>query len=105
VLLLGYNYGDGIMSGGSYNYLCHKEFSGHSSMDDLDSMVDRLAGLGYAEDAAKESMELLLIIKQFEVRAETIANRLNGVWKAVEWWDSCDSDEERVKEALEMYRK
>ena len=57
-----------------------------------------------ADDAARESAELLMIIKQFETRAEVIADRLNGVWKAVEWWDSCDIGEESVKKALEDYR-
>ena len=92
------------MSGGSYNYLCHKDFVGHAALDDLSNMVDRLAGLGYADDAARESAELLMIIRQFETRAEVIADRLNGVWKAVEWWDSCDSGEESVKVALVDYR-
>lgn len=92
------------MSGGSYNYLCHKEFTGHASLADLSDMVDRLSGLDYADDAARESMELLMIIRQFETRAEVIADRLRGVWKSVEWWDSCDSSEDGVKTALIEYR-
>jgi hypothetical protein len=29
---------------------------------------------------------------------------LADVWKAVEWWDSCDSGEDAVEEALKKYR-
>lgn len=92
------------MSGGSYNYLCHKEFTGHAALDGLESMVDRLSGLNYADDAARESAELLMIIRQFETRAEVISDRLRGVWRAVEWWDSSDSGEDSVKDALGEYR-
>ncbi|MFE0794777.1 hypothetical protein [Streptomyces mutabilis] len=94
------------MSGGSYHYLC-------AAMDledllakryALDEMSNRLAGLGYAQDAARETEELLLLLRQWEIRAETRLRRLTDVWKAVEWWDSNDSSEDRVHEALAKYR-
>lgn len=94
------------MSGGSYDYLCHI-----FDVRDVDSktyalreMADRLAGLGYAEDAARETEETLLLYRQFEVRMMTRIERLRGVWKAVEWWDSADSGEEGVHAALAKYR-
>lgn len=94
------------MSGGSYNYLCYTECiedlakaSGH-----LKRMRDRLAGLGYARDAALETEDLLVILRQAEIRACVRIERLRDVWKAVEWWDSCDYSEDQVKEALEEYR-
>jgi hypothetical protein len=94
------------MSGGSYNYLCHA-----FDLDDLlekrhslREMADRLAGLGYADDAAKETEELLVLLNQWGVRAEVRRNRLADLWKAVEWWDSCDWSESRVHEALAAYR-
>lgn len=93
------------MSGGSYDYICF------ASADDLlakkieiQEMADRLAELGYAEDAAKETMALLLTLRQFENRIKAMQERLSGVWKAVEWWDSCDSGEDRVHEELKKYR-
>jgi hypothetical protein len=93
------------MSGGSYHYLCHKD--GHEIVDipvSLSAMAERLAGLGYAEDAARETEELLLILRQCEVRIQARIDRLRAVWRAVEWWDSCDSGEDGVKAALEAYR-
>jgi hypothetical protein len=94
------------VSGGSYNYLCH----GFDLEDvinkrcDLRAMADRLAGLGYAEDAAKETEELLVLLNQWCVRAEVRMKRLADVWKAVEWWDSSDWGEDEVREALAAYR-
>lgn len=95
------------MSGGSYDYLCwardledlsQKQYS-------LREMADRLAGLGYAKDAAAETEELLVLLRQWEIRAKTRTERLEAVWKAVEWWDSADWSEARVHEALAAYRR
>jgi len=93
------------MSGGSYAYLYAKPVNELVSWDrEVESMVDRLAGLGYAEDAARESMEFLLELRRARVRLETMQQRLAPVWKAVEWWDSADSGEDEVKDALVEYR-
>lgn len=93
------------MSGGSYNYLCFKDTSEIlSNQDDLERMVERLAELGYAEDAAREADELLLMIRQFVIRCDVRLKRLNPIFKAVEWWDSCDWSEDSVKQALDKYR-
>lgn len=93
------------MSGGSYEYLCFKtadELTQQTEM--LKKMSERLAGLGYAQDAAKETEELLTIINQYLVRADVRIERLNRVWKAIEWWDSCDSGEDDFKIELARYR-
>jgi hypothetical protein len=94
------------MSGGSYNYLCHSW-----DLEDLlkqkaslSDMADRLSALGYAEDAAKETYTLLVLLRQFETRAEVHAERLRDLWKAVEWWDSADWGEDSVRKALAAYR-
>lgn len=94
------------MSGGSYNYLCDSWDIDDliSKRGDLEQMSARLAGLGWAEDAARETEELLVMLRQWEIRAETRIKRLRDVWKAVEWWDSCDYGEDQVREALAEYR-
>ncbi len=94
------------MSGGSYNYLCYAQDLEdlQSHRHELEAMATRLAGLGYAQDAARETEELLLLLQQWEVRAAARLQRLTAVWKAVEWWDSCDSGEDGVQAALAKYR-
>lgn len=96
------------MSGGSYNYLCYKDLSGlldGSSDKDLQSMADRLAGLGYANDAALETQNLLLVLRQSRYRIKASLNRLTRLWRSIEWWDSCDSGEDTVKNELTKYRE
>lgn len=94
------------MSGGSYNYLYSKDTDMGllNEEAELDSMAQRLAGLGYAEDAARETEEILLLIRQAKVRIDTRAQRLRGIWHAVEWWDSADSGEDGVQAELAKYR-
>jgi hypothetical protein len=94
------------MSGGSYNYLCYMQDLEdlQSHRHGLEEMASRLAGLGYAQDAARETEELLVLFRQWETRAAVRMHRLADVWHAVEWWDSNDSSEDAVHEALAKYR-
>lgn len=93
------------MSGGSYDYLCYKEISRLiNSQSDLESMQERLSGLGYAEDAAQETMQLIQSIRQFERLTEVLIERLRPVWRSVEWWDSADISEDWLKVSLYEYR-
>lgn len=94
------------MSGGSYNYLCHAWDLDKllEQEHDLQAMAARLAGLGWAKDAARETEELLVLLRQWQVAADVRVERLKDVWKAVEWWDSCDWSEDRVRSALAEYR-
>lgn len=85
--------------------MCHKDADEIGSMQtQLQEMADRLAKLGYADDAAKETMETLQEIRQARNRIQTRIDRLSDIWRAVEWWDSCDTTEEGVKKALAKYR-
>lgn len=90
------------MSGGSYNYLCYADSDGvRNSEESLTHMANRLAGLPYAQDAAKETAALVLLLRQQETWVQAYIDRLKDVWHAVEWWDSGEED---VKQALETYR-
>lgn len=94
------------MSGGSFNYLCHTWDLNDlvEKRGSLEAMATELSGLGYAQDAARETEELLVMLRQWEVRAGVRIERLREVWKAVEWWRSCDYGEDQVREALAEYR-
>lgn len=97
------------MSGGSYNYLattCRDDLGELlTRRADLQRMADRLAGLGYAKDAALETESLILVLRQIEIRVEARVARLADVWRAVEWWDSGDYGEDAVRGALAEYRE
>lgn len=94
------------MGGGAYNYLVNAMDLEDlcTKRNDLRDMADRLAGLGYAKDAALETEELLVMLRQWEVRAEVRLRRLRDVWHAVEWMDSRDCSEDKVHVALAEYR-
>jgi hypothetical protein len=95
------------MSGGSYEYLYCKEgeeIFNYSCKEWLEKMADDLAKLGYADDAAKETMDLLLTIRAAQNRIESMKRRLNPVFHAMKWWQSCDSSEETFKNELKKYR-
>lgn len=94
------------MSGGSYDYLCWKEAGEILECEaTIQQMADRLARLGYANDAAKETQLLLLEIRQAKNRLNVSIERLQNVWQAIEWWDSGDSSEKELQKALAFYRK
>lgn len=93
------------MSGGSYNYLFAKEAEDLFADDtELERMADRLAGLGWADDAAKDAYDLLAVLRTQTVRVDAARDRLRDVFMAVEWWDSGDSGEAGVRDALTAYR-
>lgn len=93
------------MSGGSYDYLCWKDADSIGQMQSqLQNMADRLSKMGYADDAARETMETLLEIRQAHNRIQTRIDRLNLIWQSVEWCDSGDSGEDGIKNALALYR-
>jgi len=93
------------MSGGSYDYICYKEPEDLLEYDStIQEMADDLAKLGYANDAAADTQDLLLELRAFKNRIRARQQRLEGVWRAKEWWRSGDSGEDDFKKALESYR-
>ena len=92
------------MSGGSFNYLCHKDVGGvlGEGREDLRSMAGALTELGHdARDVAERTAALL--VKADEMQSEIDA--LSDVWHAVEWWRSCDYSREQVFIAIGRYRE
>lgn len=96
------------MSGGSYNYLVHRDagdlMGDGNAINDLQDMADRLAGLGWAADAAKDALDLIAIVRTQKARVDAALARLGPVLHAVEWWDSNDWSEGQVRETLAAYR-
>ena len=88
------------MSGGSYEYLSLKDLDEVCCMEDqLLSMHARLLQLG-AVDAAAETMALINHINE----SHAMIDKLQGVWKSVEWMDSGDWGMKSVESALSRYR-
>ena len=94
------------MSGGSFNYLYCKENIGDLlyHTDDLDDMREALIKYGY-EDIAKDTQRLIEYIKSAEVRVTVLAKNLQGVFKAVEYYESGDWGKETMLSKLEEYRR
>lgn len=93
------------MSGGSYEYLCFADADEvRGKEEQVRRMADRLSALGYADDAAAETMDLLLTLRQQRVYVQSVLSRLSGIWHSVEWWDSGDSGEDGLEFCLRRYR-
>ena len=91
------------MSGGSYDYLCFMEFDKIiDNLDLLDKMAERLIELGYIA-AAMETYKAKNEVEAAMVRYEAHKERLENLWRAVEWYDSGDWGLEDAKEAYIEY--
>jgi len=92
------------VSGGSYDYLCYAEPDEYpQKLHDFERMADRLARLGF-HDPSVETFALIGDIRSFRARMEATKKRLADVWRAVEWYDSCDYGLDQVGEAVAKYR-
>ena len=95
------------MSGGSFEYLCFKaddlnELTGAETQ--IQAMADALAAMGdEGKPAAEETQRLLEDLRVARVRIETKAKRLAPVWRAVEWWHSCDISEASAREEIAKF--
>lgn len=93
------------MSGGSFNYLCHKDASEllSSGLSDLRHMVDELRSLPGAKAAYEDSLRALVLAEEAQRRLQELADGLRPVWQSVEWWRSCDSSREDAIAACAVY--
>lgn len=93
------------MSGGCLNYLCYKEPEElYHCISDLEEAEDFLLKEGYL-DVAKDVRRLIEYINSSKNRIEVLQENLKDVFKAVDWCMSGDYGKERVKDAVERYRK
>lgn len=95
------------MSGGSFEYLYTKwsdDLASGEALRNLEAMAEDLAGQGYA-DASREAYDLLHDVRAALVRWESHLVRLEGVFKAVEFYRSADWSKETVEHAMTAYRR
>lgn len=92
------------MSLGAYGCLCNKDATDVREAD-LEAMANTLAELG-AVDAAKDTFDLLAVVRTQRARIDAAMHRLYGVFYAVEL--AADDDSPRlgaeVDKALAKYR-
>ena len=93
----------GSMSGGSFNYLCHREPLDLPS-EDVAHMASELRAAS-AVDAADATDAILAEIRSFTALLEQRLEPLRSVWMAMEWWQSCDWSEEQFRAALAGWRE
>lgn len=94
------------MSGGSFNYLYCKEpeqLFDDFAIADLSDMADILLANNYI-DVARDVRRLVEYIKSARNRVDVLQAQLKPVLKAVEWYESCDIDDESLAKAIEEYR-
>lgn len=94
------------MSGGSYNYLYAHAGGLEAQQGDIEAMRDRLQGLEKqgVPGAARAARETRMVLNHLKL-AEEHAQKLSGVWHAVEWRDSSDYGDDQVHEALREYEE
>lgn len=93
------------MSGGFFNYLCHKDTLSQiaSQEDELEKIKGYFLKYG-CEDIASDIQRLIEYIKSARVRIETLQEMLRGVFWAAEWYESGDIGEKALKSEIEAYR-
>ena len=92
------------MSGGSFNYLyCKDADELFNCISDLVDMADVL--LKYdCPDIAKDTRRLIEYIKSAHIRIEVLREQLSPIFRAVEYYESCDIGEDSLRQAIEKYR-
>lgn len=88
------------MSGGSFNYLYTRVRSLGEQRHDLESMALVLERQPWGGDAAIATRRCLTLIDE----AEALAQTLEDVWYAVEWWQSGDKGRDDARKAVEAYQ-
>lgn len=108
--VVGFGVGDGdrTMSGGSFNYLCHKSATEimESGRVDLAQMATELESLGHlARPVAEATRALADRLGEVERELDAEVARLEPIWHAVEWWRSCDWSKDQVFVAIGEWKE
>ena len=98
------------MSGGSFNYLCYKDgydLIEESAEDDLCRMANTIESYGLGGEEVVKHIKLMLG-KMLEVKKITqeltdLSIKSEEVFKAVEWFESCDSSKELALKAIREF--
>jgi uncharacterized protein YoxC len=90
------------MSGGSFNYLCYAEGLSEliGKMSYLEDMAKALSETGFSDEEATETQSIIDAMNKLDEMVQAKADSLHEVWKAVEWWYSCDRSKEDVLKAV-----
>lgn len=87
------------MSGGSFNYLCMRdagELVAGANHEELQHMISELARLGPpAQKATELSQEIQADIHTFAKQLQAKLDRIENVWRAMEWMRSNDWSKEQ----------
>lgn len=92
------------MSGGHYNYICHKSFNEISEHGQIEDMLTDLANFDYASDLHQEIAEIMQSLKDAGDRWNRLTQDSTVLYE-FEYWQSGDHSEESFKEALEAWRE
>ena len=85
------------MSGGSYSYLSSYQLDG--APDNLRAMSEALMSDFRDSRAAEDTAKLVAMYASIRELAE----KLDKVWHAVEWWHSGDWSREQAEDAVRLY--
>lgn len=92
------------MSGGSLNYLCFKEPEElFHCIEEMEKAEQVLLQRG-AQDIARDVRRLIEYVKSAENRISVLSEQLNGIFHAVEWYQSGDYGEDTLRKRIEQYR-
>ncbi len=92
------------MSGGSLDYLCFKEPEElFHCIEEMEKVEQVLLQRG-AQDIARDVRRLIEYVKSAENRISVLSEQLNGIFHAVEWYQSGDYGEDTLRKHIEQYR-
>jgi hypothetical protein len=97
------------MSGGSYGHLWAKDTprdlaNAYETIEEMAADLEALAGEQATESAAKRTRRVLRLLDEAFKAARPLLG-YDGVWKAMEWFRSGDTDEGPLNLALLAYNR